>query len=79
MELEKLKLSIKDIAETTGESVHVIYDAINAGHLETFVVGRRRQARPAAVRKWIDYLEAQSKAGKPVVYRARSTERSEAA
>jgi hypothetical protein len=73
--MERLKLSVQDIVEVTRESTHVIYDAINAGHLETFVVGRRRFARPAAVRKWVDFLEAQSKAGAPVVYRARVGER----
>jgi hypothetical protein len=77
--MERLKLSIKDVVEATGESTHVVYDAINAGHLQTFLVGRRRFARPAAVSRWIDYLEAQSNAGTPVVYRARSSERSEAA
>jgi hypothetical protein len=77
--MERLKLSIADIVEATGESTHVIYDAINAGHLETFLVGRRRFARPDAVRKWVDFLEAQSNAGKPVMYRARSAERAAAA
>jgi hypothetical protein len=70
--MEPLKLSLAQICETSGESLHVIYDAINAGHLNTFLVGRRRFARPEAVRKWVDYLEAQSNAGKPVIYRARS-------
>lgn len=73
--MEPLKLSLQEIAETTRESVNVVYDAIAAGHLETFLVGRRRFARPAAVRKWVDFLEAQSNAGKPVVYRARGAER----
>lgn len=73
--MEPLKLGLREIAEATRESVAVVYDAINAGHLETFLVGRRRFARPAAVRKWIDFLEAQSNAGAPVVYRARGAER----
>lgn len=72
--MEQLKLSIANIVAATGESTHVVYDAINAGHLTTFLVGRRRFARPEAVRAWVDYLEAQSNAGTPVVYRARSTE-----
>lgn len=70
--IEPLKLSLRAIAEMTGESPPLIHDAINAGHLDTFLVGRRRFARPAAVRAWVDYLEAQSKAGKPVSYRARA-------
>lgn len=69
--LEPLKLGIKQIVEVTGESVPVVYDAIRAGHLETFLVGRRRFARPEAVRAWVDFLEAQSNAGRPVSYRSR--------
>ena len=76
--MEKLKLGVAEIAASTGESVNAVYDAIKAGHLATFLVGRRRFARPAAVRKWVDYLEAQSNAGTPVVYRARNTERTAA-
>lgn len=69
------KLPLRTIAELTGESLPVIHDAINAGHLETFLVGRRRFARPAAVGAWVDFLESRSKAGKPVVYRPRAAER----
>lgn len=70
--MEKLKLSVDDIRVTTGESIPVIYDAIRQGDLETFVVGRRRFARPESVRRWVDFLEAESKAGRPVVYRGRN-------
>lgn len=73
----KLKLSLADIAETTGESLPLIHDAIRANHLRTFLVGRRRFARPADVQAWVDYLQAESDAGRPVSYRAR--ERTEAA
>ena len=73
--MEPLKLGLQDVCRVAGESMPVVYDAINAGHLETFLVGRRRFARPEAVRKWVDFLEAQSNAGKPVVYRARKGER----
>jgi len=69
---EPLKLSLKAIAEMTAESLPLIHDAINAGHLDTFLVGRRRFARPEAVRAWVDFLERRSKAGAPVMYRARS-------
>lgn len=77
--IQPLKLGLQAISEVTGESLPVVHDAIRAGHLETFLVGRRRFAKPDAVRKWVDFLEAQSKAGKPVVYRARSGERKAAA
>ena len=73
--MEPLKVGLQAISEATGESMAVIFDAINAGHLKTFLVGRRRFARPADVRAWVDFLEAQSDAGKPVVYRARKAER----
>ena len=71
---EPLKLGIQQVAEVTGESLHVIHNAINEGHLSTFLVGRRRFAKPAAVRAWIDYLEAESNAGRPVNYRSREKE-----
>lgn len=73
--MEPIKVGLQDIEEATSESMAVIYDAIKAGHLKTFLVGRRRFARPADVRAWVDYLEAQSDAGRPVVYRARKNER----
>ena len=72
---EPLKLSLNAIREMTGESLPVLHDAINAGHLKTFLVGRRRFARPDAVRAWVDYLQRESDAGRPVCYRARSSER----
>ena len=72
--MEKLKLSLEEVVAATGESRSVVYSAIERGDLATFLVGRRRFARPEAVRLWIDYLEAESKAGRPVVYRPRSAE-----
>ena len=73
--MASLKWSIQEISSESGESVPVIYDAIKAGHLRTFLVGRRRFARPADVEKWITYLQKQSDAGKPVAYRKRPAER----
>lgn len=69
--LQLLKLSVPQIAEVTGESVPMVYSAIKTGELKTFLVGRRRFARMEAVRAWIDYLEAESNAGRPVSYRSR--------
>ena len=69
--IQPLKLSIQQIAEVTGESVPTIYEAIKEDHLATFLVGRRRFARMEAVRAWIDHLEAESNAGRPVSYRSR--------
>ncbi len=76
--MNKLKLSINEIIEATGESRGVLYAAINAGDLKTFLVGRRRFARPDDVRAWVDWMQAQSDAGTPVVYAPRSKERSAA-
>lgn len=73
--MQKLKLSLHDIAAVSGESLPLIHDAINAGHLRTFLVGRRRFARPADVENWITYLQKQSDAGKPVAYRKRPESR----
>ena len=73
--MDRLKIPVAEISRVAGESLAVVYDAIHAGHLETFLVGRRRFARPEAIRAWIDYLEAQSNAGRPVTYRARSGQR----
>ena len=69
--MEKLKLSLAEVSACTGESLPVIHDAIKAGHLRTFLVGRRRFARPDAIRAWVDHLEAESNAGRPVAYRSR--------
>jgi hypothetical protein len=60
-------LSIDRIAESTGQSRANVYDAIKTGHLKSFLVGRRRFARPAAVRAWVDFLETRSDAGRPVM------------
>lgn len=70
-ELQPLKLSVQQVAAITGESIPTIYSAIAAGDLPTFLVGRRRFARPEAVRAWVDHLEAESNAGRPVSYRSR--------
>lgn len=67
--------SINDIVETSRQSRPVVYDAINRGHLRTFVVGRRRFARDEDVRSWLDFLQAESDAGRPVKYRGRKVER----
>ncbi len=71
--MERLKLSIDDIVEATGESRNNIHKAIKAGHLPTFIVGRRRFARPEAVRAWVDFLQRSSDKGKPIKYQARET------
>lgn len=72
--LEAFKLGRATISDLTGESLSVIDDAFRAGHLKSFLVGRRRFSRPADVAKWIDFLEAESAAGRPVCYRKRRPE-----
>lgn len=69
--MQKLKLSIDEICSVTGESRASLYKAINCGDLKTFVVGKRRFAKPADVQRWVDFLQAQSDKGRPVSYQAR--------
>jgi hypothetical protein len=72
--MEKLKLSLADICEASGESRTNVEKAIKAGDLQTFVVGRRRFARPEAVRRWVDWLQQQSDKGRPIKYQPRAAE-----
>jgi predicted DNA-binding transcriptional regulator AlpA len=72
MKLEVLKLSPAQVAQMTGESIPVIYAAINCGDLPSFLVGRRRFILPADVHKWVAFLKAESDAGRPVTYRSRA-------
>ena len=66
--MDKLKMSMKEIAAATGESMPVLYAAIRAGDLETFLVGRRRYALTSGVEAWVHFLKQQSDAGSPVTY-----------
>lgn len=72
---DKLKYNVHDIVAVSGECRAVVFDAIKAGHLKTFIVGRRRMATPDAVQKWIDYLRRESEKGRPVMYREKWTKR----
>ena len=69
--MQPVKVPIAEVTAATGESNNVVYDAINAGHLKTFLVGRRRFTRPEYIRAWVDFLESESNAGRPVSYRPR--------
>jgi hypothetical protein len=71
-------MSMQDVYAESKQGPHVVNKAIELGHLETFLIGRRRFARPEKFDAWIDFLEAESEAGRPVVYRPRSSERAEA-
>lgn len=62
---------VQEAAKTACMSLPGLYAAINAGHLKTFLIGRRRFVRESALREWLDFLEQQSDAGRPVVYRPR--------
>ena len=62
---------LQEAARIACMSVPSIYAAINAGHLKTFLIGRRRFVRESVLRAWLDFLEHQSDAGKPVTYRPR--------
>lgn len=65
---------IRDVSAIAHMSMPGIYAAINAGHLRSFLIGRRRMVRASALRDWLDMLERASDAGKPVVYRPRNAE-----
>jgi hypothetical protein len=69
--VQKLKWSISDIITATGESRSNVNAAIKCGHIPTFIVGRRRFARPEAVREWVDYLQRESDQGRAVKYQSR--------
>ena len=69
--MEKLVLGRHEIAEAADTSLSVVDDAIAAGHLQTFLIGRKRKARIENVRAWIEFLERESNAGRPLNYRAR--------
>lgn len=65
-------LSLKETEAVSKLKAPSIHAAINAGHLRTFCVGRRRYARESDVQAWLDFLQRQSDAGQPVYYRGRS-------
>jgi hypothetical protein len=75
MSLQKMKLSVDEICSATSEARPLVFAAIRAGHLRTFLVGRRRFAKPADVESWIDFLQRESDAGRPVVYQPRASEK----
>jgi hypothetical protein len=68
--MQLLKLTLQQASDYSGESLSVLHDAIRAGDLKSFVVGRRRFIRPEALKRWVDFLEKQSDKGTPVKYRA---------
>lgn len=69
--VQKLKLSLAEVCEATGEALPLVRRAIQEGDLKTFLVGRRRFARPADVEAWVDHLQSRSDEGRPVSYQAR--------
>lgn len=71
-QLEPLIVPLADITALTGQSRPVLHDAIAAGDLVTFLVGRRRFARIEAIRAWVDKLEEASNEGRPISYRSRA-------
>ena len=62
---------IKDVSRIAHMSMPGIYAAINAGHLRSHLRGRQRFVRESAVVEWLNYLESESDAGRPVTYRPR--------
>jgi len=71
----KLKLTMAEVKEVSNEALPLIYKASLSGDLKTFLVGRRRFARPADVEAWVDFMQRESDAGRPVKYQSREQER----
>ena len=64
-------MGMKEICAASGQGLMSVYAAINAGHLKTYLVGRRRFARASALNAWLDFMQKQSDSGRAVVYRPR--------
>ena len=64
-------IPIKEVSRIACMSMPGIYAAINAGHLRSHLRGRQRFVRESAVVEWLNYLESESDAGRPVTYRPR--------
>ena len=64
-------LTLKEVEAATRQRQPSIHAAIKRGDLRVYKVGRRTYARESAVQSWLDFLQRQSDAGKPVFYRAR--------
>jgi len=62
------------IGEVKGHSRPTLNAAIACGHLKSYLAGRRRFIRPVDLRAWLDFLKAESDAGRPVSYRSREIE-----
>jgi excisionase family DNA binding protein len=55
--LPKHAYSMDEAAEVIGVSPPTVYDLINEGFLKTFLIGRRRLARPRAIEACMELLE----------------------
>lgn len=69
--MEPQLLNFEAICIASGQKRDVVFCAIRAGHLKTVLVGQKRFSRPADVSAWVDFLQVESDAGRPVKYRAR--------
>lgn len=67
-ELPPLQLKMDDACVLTNMSRNVIFEAVKRGHLRTHVVGRSRFTTYKEVTRWVEWLQKQSDAGKPVGY-----------
>jgi hypothetical protein len=71
LKLGKLKYSIEDVCDIANECRSNVVRAVKLGHLPSFTVGKKKYIRPADVVRWVDFLQAQSDAGRPIRYQAR--------
>lgn len=59
----------------TGFGKPTIYQGRRCGHLRGFYAAKKWRTRVRDVIAWLDFLQEQSDAGKPVVYQARDLNR----
>lgn len=72
---QKIILNMAETYHVTNQKPPLVNKAVKSGDLKTFLIGRRRFARLEDVEAWVDYLERESDAGRPVKYQAREQER----
>lgn len=59
-ELPRVGYSIDETARMFGVCRQTVYNAVNAGHLKTFKMGRRRLVSPEAARAYVRAQESQA-------------------
>lgn len=53
-QIQRLRFSVKETAELLSIGVSTLYKLMEAGHIESYVVGGRRWFDPAEVRRFVE-------------------------